>query len=188
MFNKIARSKFLSVSLVGIICVALFIIPKNIFASGPVGGCFPREDAYISIISKEPNLECLYVTPSREPCLPFLFLKIKNHCDHVLMYGDTELHNFDDARTVENISGYIELNNVPQEIGDEWNETLYYKDDPDKKVVLSFEVKAKFLSAYAEKTTDILQVAGINLWWYIVFLCFIVASITFFFLKKKNKI
>ena len=157
-----------------IIVFTSLIVDKSTFA-----GCFPRDDIYVEV-AKEPNIECISAKD-----IPFcggeLMISIKNNCKDTLIHKktNTELQSGDDYETYK----------IPQNVGDTWEEFLYYKETPSKNIILTFKNK-KIKENIIQKIKDVdsnnsEKIVGLNIYGYMLLFSFF--SIAFIFTWKIIK-
>jgi len=154
---------------------------QNVFA-----GCFPREDAYIDLTSKEPNMDCVFVQ-SKSNCIGFLEIDIVNYCENTLIYKDKKLYKYSKNSTKDN-PFTITLTDIPQGVGDKWNEVFYFENNPNKKITLSFEIKGEkesIATSLKEQMKQVIQKSGINFWWFVFFFVFGIVLVILSILRNK---
>jgi len=124
-----------------LLTLLLFVL---IFPSSVHAGCFPRE--YItSKATLTPTLSCLDIRVS-PGCVGVVELDITNHCDDTLIYEKDgqkiELYKHSEWLKVyknnSNAIHYFYDRDVPQEYIT-WSRELYYKEDPNKKILIEVE-------------------------------------------------
>lgn len=110
----------------------------------PPGGCYPREDIETKI-DVSPDIECLKIEAGPS-CGGGVDLEISSYCDDALVYEaegqKIELYNFEEIRKnnydrITKTDLYYDKT-IPQDYTS-WQRELYYKDDPDQKIIIKGE-------------------------------------------------
>jgi hypothetical protein len=105
-------------------------------------GCFPREDIYMELQSMQPKTDCLFVS-SGSNCIGMLEVDLRNYCQDILVYDGVEMYNYN-KYLEDNVAVSARKDFLSLKAGDKFKEEVFYKNNPNKKIILNFEVKSNY--------------------------------------------